>query len=329
MPINKAVDGKPTEVSSKGIYAAVRRVQTQRSAATISDGCNILFGKPSGTRKSLLMRTTRIPVKGNITIPYGVFSNSAAGKAKCTDLDTCEDPMAGRTLSILNYGCKLLTCTDAFEDAPGLEDFYKDGLRSGLERNADGSIIYTAAAGNAGLVGIIGASSANDTDAKARGSVAVNNATTGKVTLADVEALIAMIDPYSYSTEDLVILLRPDDWQAIIAEVNEGYCCGRVNRAEKTLDGYSVFLSASIPAGQAGVAAISSYLVGVRKDLELSTCGSCETYLRAKARLAGAMAGVGGAYDGNTGTNVHTGDAGIAMGQEGVYAAYLTGVANT
>ena len=329
MPINKAVDGKPTEVPSKGIYAAVRRVQTQRSAATISDGCNILFGKPTGTRKSLLSRTTRLPVKGNITIPYGVFSNTGAGKAKCVDVDSCEDTMAARTLSILSYGCKMLTCTDAFEDAPGLEDFYKEGLRSGLERNADYNIIYTAAAGNAGLVGIIGATSANDTDAKARGSVAVNNATTGKVTLADVEALIATIDPYSYSTEDLVILLRPDDWQGIIAEVNEGYCCGRVNRAEKTLDGYSVFLSPSIPEGQAGVAAISNYLVGVRKDLELTTCGSCETYLKAKGRLAGAMAGIGGAYSGNTGTNVAAEGSGIAMGQEGVYAAYLTGVGNT
>lgn len=327
MPINKTVEGKPGK--SSGFYAAVRRVQTQRSAASISDGCNILFGDQTSTRKSLLSRTTRVPVKGNITIPYGVFTNSGPGRAKCAPDTTCDDPMDARTLTVSNYGCRFPVCEDAFEDAPGLEDFYKVGLRSGLERNIDGNIIYTAEAGNAGLIGIIGASSLTDADAKKRGAMVINNATSNKVALADLEILISAIDPYSYSTEDLVILLSPTDWQGIRAEVYETYAVNRINLTDKTFDGYPVFLYPSIPKGQAGVAAIRNYLVGVRKDLELTTCGSCDTVIKAKARLAGAMAGIGGAYELNTGTNVPGVDAGLVLGQEGVYAAYLSGKANT
>lgn len=327
MPINKTVEGKSGK--SSGFYAAVRRVHTQRSAASISDGCNILFGDQTNIRKSLLSRTTRVPVKGNITIPYGVFTNSGPGRAKCVADATCDDPMDARTLSVSNYGCRFPVCEDAFEDAPGLEDFYKTGLRSGLERNIDGNIIYTAEAGNAGLIGIIGASSLTDADAKKRGAMVINNAENDKVTLADLEILISAIDPYSYSTDDLVIVLSPTDWQGIRAEVYETFAVNRINLTDKTFDGYSVFLYPSLPKGQAGVAAIKNYLVGVRKDLELTTCGSCDTIIKAKARLAGAMAGIGGAYELNTGVNVPGEGAGLVLGQEGVYAAYLSGKAST
>jgi len=327
MPINKTVEGKSGK--SSGFYAAVRRVHTQRSAASISDGCNILFGDQTNTRKSLLSRTTRVPVKGNITIPYGVFTNSRPGRPKCAPDATCDDPMDARTLSVSNYGCRFPVCEDSFDDAPGLEDFYKMGLRSGLERNVDGNIIYTAEAGNAGLIGIIGASSLTDADAKKRGAMVINNATADTVALADLEILISAIDPYSYSTDDLVILLNPTTWQGVRAEVYETYAVNRINLTDKTFDGYPVFLYPSIPKGQAGVAAIRNYLVGVRRDLELTTCGSCDTIIKAKARLAGGMAGIGGAYELNTGTNVPGEDAGLVLGQEGVYAAYLSGKANT
>ena len=327
MPINKTVEGKSGK--SSGFYAAVRRVHTQRSAANISDGCNILFGDQTNMRKSLLSRTTRVPVKGNITIPYGVFTNSGPGRAKCVADATCDDPMDARTLSVSNYGCRFPVCEDAFEDAPGLEDFYKVGLRSGLERNIDGNIIYTEEAGNAGLIGLIGASTLTDADAKKRGAMVINNAENDKVKLADLEILISAIDPYSYSTEDLVIVLSPTDWQGIRAEVYETFAVNRINLTDKTFDGYSVFLYPSIPKGQAAVAAIKNYLVGVRKDLELATCGSCDTIIKAKARLAGAMAGIGGAYELNTGVNVPGANAGLVLGQEGVYAAYLSGKAST
>ena len=326
MPINKVGDKTAAEPKG-GFYAAVRGVQTRRSAATISNGANIVFGPGSGKRKTLLSRTTRIPVKGSITIPYGVFSEMSV-KDKCaTDADA-SDPMDARSLLVRNYGARFLICTDAMDDAPGLEDFYMNGLRSGLERVVDKHIIYNTEGVTGGLLSIIGATVVGAaTEAASRGSVAVNNAIEGEVSLADIQMLIGVLDPYSYSVEDLVILLNPLTWQQFIATLTapDVMCCSRINQAERTLDGFSVFLSPAVPVAQAAVASMANYIVGVRKDLELIPCGSCDTTIKAKARLAGAMAGIGGGLSTNTTNNTGT----IVVGQEGVYAAYLTGVSGT
>lgn len=326
MPINKVNDKSAVEPKT-GFYAAIRRVQTQRSAASISNGCNIVFNKESKTRKTLFSMTTQIPVKGSITIPYGVFEDMHDHEKCATDAEIA-DPMDARSLLVKNYGGRFLLCTDAMDDAPGLEDFYTNGIRNSLERTIDKNIIYTSGALTSGLLGIIGPSVVGAaTDAASRGSVAVNNAVEGEVSLSDVQMLIACLDPYSYSVEDLIILLNPATWQEFIMTVTaEGVtCCGRINQAERTLDGFKVFLSPAVPAGQAGVASMANYIVGVRKDIELTPCGSCDTTLKAKARLAGAMAGIGGGLVTNATNNTGT----IALGQEGVYAAYLTGKAGT
>lgn len=326
MPINKVGDKGAAAEPKGGFYAAVRRVQTQRSAASISNGCNIVFNKATSKRKTLLSMTTQINIKGSITIPFGIFADMGASD-KCGTDATSTDPMDARSLLVKNYGSRFALCTDAMEDAPGLEDFYMNGLRNGLERVVDKNIIYTDTPNTAGLLGIIGPTIVGAaTGAAERGSVAVNNAETGKVSIADIQVLIAMLDPYSYSVEDLIVLLNPTTWQEFIMTVTaEGVtCCGRIDQAKRTLDGFQVFLSPVVPVGQAGVASMANYIVGVRKDLELTPCGSCDTTIKAKARLAGAMAGVGGGYVGNTTNNTGT----VALGAEGVYAAYLTGVAN-
>lgn len=329
MPINKATEkpaGSGSAAATASFYAAVRRVQTQRSAASISNGMNIVFGPDAGnTRKTLFAQTTRIPVKGTVTIPYGIF-DVGDGTDKCVIPDASSDPMDSRSLAVKNYGARFPICTDAFEDAPGLEDFYMKALRAGLERRIDKNIIYTTATPNAGLVGIIGASvTGAAAAAAARGSVAVNNANAGVVAIADIQALISTLDPYSYSVEDLVILLNPATWQGFITAVTATAYYARIDQAARTLDGFQVFLSPQVPAAQAGVAAMANYIIGLRKDIELDTCGNCDLTIRAKSRMAGAMAGVGGGLKSNTTTNTGS----IEVGQEGVYAAYLTGVGNT
>lgn len=326
MPINKATDKSAAAAEPKGgFYAAVRRVQTSRSAATISNGCNIIFGSDGKRRETLFSKTTRVPVKGSITIPYGAFGDADVTD-KCGTVEDSADPMAERSLLVRNYSAFVPICTDATDDAPELEDFYKNALRYGLERTIDKNIIYTDGTNANGLIGIIGPSVVGASTAAARGSVAINNATDGEVALTDVQVLISAIDPYSYSVEDLVILLNPETWQSFITLVSaDGIGYGRIDQAKRTLDGFQVFVSPAVPAGQAGVAAIGNYLIGLRKELEVTTCADvkCENKLRAKARMAGAMAGIGGGSVLNATKNTGT----IALGAPGVFAAFLTGVA--
>lgn len=327
MPVNKG-RSKTANKPGKGIYAAVRAVQTTRAAKDISDGCNILFSKTSN-RVSLFSRVTQLPVKGNITIPYGAFETKTP-TAKCATDSSCGDPLTSRSLTIANYGCRFAVCSDAFEDAPGLEAYYRNALKMALERTIDSNIIHTSNNATAnGLVGVIGDSALTDSAARARGSVAVNNAVAATVTMADVNTLIAALDPYGYDFEDLVLLLNPTNWQTLTTTVIAGTCATRVDLAKRLIDGYQVFLSPAVPLGQAGVFAASQYLAGIRRNLLLESCGSCDMTIKARARLAGGMAGVGGGLVTNTGTNVAEEGTGISLGQEGVYAAYLTGVANT
>ena len=327
MPVNKGRK-KAANKPGKGIYAAVRAVQTTRSAKDISDGCNILLSK-TGNRVSLFGKVTQLPVKGNITVPYGAFAEKTP-TAKCATDSSCTDPMGSRSLTIQNYGCRFPVCSDAFEDSPDLEKFYHNAIKMSLERTIDSHIIHTANNATAnGLVGVIGDSAATDAAAVARGSVAINNAVAGVVSIADINTMIACLDPYGYDFENLVLLLNPANWQSLVTTIQAGTCANRIDPAKRTIDGYQAFLSAAVPSGQAGVFAASQYLAGIRRNITLETCGDCDMTIKARARLAGGMASVGGGLETNTGTNVADEGKGIKLGQAGVYAAYLTGVANT